>query len=164
MRIGKTKIFILALFLTLLLAGPVHAEEGVRPPKPGKKDKCPVCGMFAYKYPDWVASVDMGGGKWLYFDGAKDMFKFIFEINRYGQGASDTDVRAMHVTGYYDLEPIKARDAFYVIGSDVYGPMGRELVPFASMEEAREFMLDHKGRRVLRFVDVDAELVRGLDE
>jgi nitrous oxide reductase accessory protein NosL len=31
-----------------------------------------------------------------------------------------------------------------VIGSDVLGPMGHELVPHDSSEEAREFMADHK--------------------
>jgi hypothetical protein len=51
-----------------------------------------------------------------------------------------------------------------VIGSDVLGPMGHELVPHDSSEEAREFMQDHKGRRVLRFEEVTPELLKALDE
>ena len=30
--------------------------------------------------------------------------------------------------------------AFYVIGSNVYGPMGEELIPFKNEDEAKKFM------------------------
>jgi nitrous oxide reductase accessory protein NosL len=49
-----------------------------------------------------------------------------------------------------------------VLGSDVYGPMGREMVPFATEKEAREFKADHKGKRVLRFGEVTLDLVKSL--
>ena len=39
------------------------------------------------------------------------------------------------VTDYYAVEPIAARDAWYVVGSDVLGPMGHELVPLATEAE-----------------------------
>ena len=32
----------------------------------------------------------------------------------------------------------KAKEAFFVIGSDVYGPMGHELIPFASKADAEQ--------------------------
>jgi nitrous oxide reductase accessory protein NosL len=41
--------------------------------------------------------------------------------------------------------------------------MGRELIPLAKEAEAREFLKDHKGKRVLRFGEVTAEVVKGLD-
>jgi len=31
--------------------------------------------------------------------------------------------------------------------SDVYGPMGRELIPFEKMKDAEEFMTDHKVKK-----------------
>ena len=39
----------------LLIAADLQAGEAL--PKPGPKDKCPVCGMFVAKYPDWTAAV-----------------------------------------------------------------------------------------------------------
>ena len=57
-----------------------------------------------------------------------------------------------------------AQTATYVIGSDVLGPMGHELVPHGSAEEAREFLQDHRGRRVLRFDEVTPALLKALDE
>jgi copper chaperone NosL len=50
-----------------------------------------------------------------------------------------------------------------VTGSDVYGPMGKELVPFEEEAGAREFMKDHKGKEVLPFERIDPALVKSLD-
>ena len=41
--------------------------------------------------------------------------------------------------------------------------MGRELVSFATDKEAREFMKDHKGKAVLKFNEVTADTLKGLD-
>jgi len=53
--------------------------------------------------------------------------------------------------------------AFYVIGSDVYGPMGRELIPFGSRSDAEEFRKDHQGKAVLEFNGITPDAVKGLD-
>ena len=49
------------------------------------------------------------------------------------------------------------------MGSDIYGPMGRELIPFEKETDAREFMKDHKGKSMLRFTDVTPDILKGLD-
>jgi nitrous oxide reductase accessory protein NosL len=68
------------------------------------------------------------------------------------------------VTEYYSVTRIDARAAWYVIGSDTLGPMGHELVPLATREDAEEFLRDHKGKRIIRFEDVTLELLRNLDQ
>jgi copper chaperone NosL len=68
------------------------------------------------------------------------------------------------VTDYYNLQLIDAKAAFYVIGSDVLGPMGHELVPLATRADAEDFMKEHKGRRILGFAEVGAALPVMLDE
>ncbi len=144
-----------------VLAAP--AVLGGGPPRPGPKDKCPVCGMFVAKYPDWVGYVELADGTRLVFDGAKDLFKFVLDPARYLPARTRKDVRSITVTDYYALSPVDARAASYVLGSDVYGPMGRELVPFARRGDAEEFLKDHHGTRILTFDEVTAELVRSLD-
>ncbi len=140
----------------LLLAAPA-------PVKPEPKEKCPVCGMFVAKYPDWVAGIRFQDGSRALFDGAKDLFKLLLQVEDYGPVSRRTDVESIFVTDYYALQQIEARSAWFVIGSDVLGPMGHELVPFAREAEAREFLRDHRGKRVLRFAEVTAALVKGLD-
>lgn len=134
------------------------------PHKPSAEDKCPVCGMFVYKYPDWVAEVVFEDSTTDFFDGAKDMFKYYFDLMKYEPGKSKADIAAVYVTEYYDMALIEAETAFFVVGSDVYGPMGRELIPFATREDAEVFKKDHNGRLILTFDQVDPHVIRKLDE
>ncbi|ALV24619.1 NosL family protein [Campylobacter iguaniorum] len=118
-----------------------------------KDAKCPVCGMFVAKNPSWVAMIN-DGDKELYFDGVKDMMKFIFKENK--------KFNQIFVTNYYKLQKIDAKTAIYVIGSDVYGPMGSELIPFSTIEEARTFAKDHDGKTILSFDEITKSLVEKL--
>jgi nitrous oxide reductase accessory protein NosL len=119
--------------------------------------------MFVAKYPDWVGQIHFKGGSIEFFDGAKDLFKYYFEMKKYHPNRTQKDVADIFVTEYYDLRHIDARKALFVIGSDVFGPMGRELIPLATQKDAEEFVRDHKGRRILRFEDVTPKVIGTLD-
>jgi copper chaperone NosL len=149
-----------------LLAGLAGLPLGTRAldvPAPHPTDVCPVCGMFVIKYPQWVATLVFRDGPAKHFDGAKDLFKYLFDLAKYAPGRSRDDVAAIAVTEYYGLAHIDAREAWFVIGSDVLGPMGHELVPLATAADAEEFMNDHQGKEILRFDDVTPELLPRLD-
>ncbi len=151
-------------FLTaLLMSFWVAVAAAQMPPKPGPKDLCAVCGMLVAKYPNWVATVVWKDGHAHHFDGAKDMFKFLLDLPRYAPGHKREDIAGIFVTDFYGLEKIDAKKAFFIIGSDVLGPMGHELVPLATREDAADFMKDHKGKRSLGFGEVTRELAAGLD-
>jgi len=140
------------------------ARGGDAPPVgPSPKDKCPVCGMFVAKYPDFVASIGYPDGLRVFFDGAKDMFKYYFNIQKYHPSRKIADIKDIYVTDYYSLSPTDAHAAIYVIGSDVYGPMGRELIPFSTEEDARVFMKDHNGKKLLEFQEITLPMVKSLD-
>jgi nitrous oxide reductase accessory protein NosL len=150
--------------MLMLAAAMLPAAVGALPAlRPEPVDKCPVCGMFVAKYPDWTAQVRFRDRTTVFFDGAKDLFRYYFSIGSYHPGKSTADVGAVYVTDYYTLEPIAAATALFVAGSDVYGPMGRELIAFAAAEQAQEFMRDHRGREILRFEAVSPELLRSLE-
>ncbi|WP_374408688.1 nitrous oxide reductase accessory protein NosL [Hydrogenophaga sp.] len=153
----------------LLVAGCAVGVAGgawpkpVKLPAPGPRDTCPVCGMFVAPYPYWIATVVWRDGKAVHFDGPKDFFKYLLELPKYEPGRQRSDIVSMGVTDYYGTQRIDAAGAWYVIGSDVLGPMGHELVPQDTEADAKEFMADHKGRRVLRLADVTMPLLLGLD-
>ena len=109
--------------------GPAHAGAG---PSPGPRDKCPVCGMFIAKYPEWTASIRFGDGSRVFFDGVKDLIKFYLTPQKYGSRTGRSSMGFIRVKDYYSLEMIDGRNAYYVIGSDVLGPMGKELIPFSN--------------------------------
>ena len=156
--------FFLTLTLLLTLTFNTDVQSGDRKPaRPSPKDKCPVCGMFVAKYPDWITQILFKDGSYAFFDGAKDMFKYTLDLKKYNPPKKPGDIESIFVTDYYSLNPIDGLQAYYVAGSDVYGPMGKELIPFAKEEEAKEFMKDHQGKSILRFKEVTPDLIRSLN-
>lgn len=151
----------LALLLGLAVA--TAGAQTVGPPRPGPRDLCPVCGMLIAKYPNWTATVVYRDGHAHHFDGARDLFKYMTDVQKYAPGHRRQDIAAIFVTDFYDLRRIDARHAWYVVGSDVYGPMGHELIPLASADDAREFMQEHHGRSILRFDEVTPEVVAAVE-
>jgi copper chaperone NosL len=157
-----TKVAKLVFLLICLTVSFSWAEEK-KVIKPSSKDKCPVCGMFVAKYSDFLAAIAFKDGACVFFDGSKDMFKYYFNMKKYDPARKQGDIEAVYVTDYYDLKLVNGLEAFYVTGSDVHGPMGRELIPFAREEGAKEFAKDHKGKPAVKFREVTPALVKTLD-
>lgn len=157
----------LAVFACIGVEAAAAAPDAAEPvdlPKPGERDVCPVCGMFVAKYPYWIATVRFRDGHLEHFDGAKDLWKYLLDLPRWARGRKAEEIEAIGVTAYYEGTRIAAKPAWYVIGSDVYGPMGHELVPHSSEADAKEFLADHKGKRVLRAEAITLPLLQGLDD
>ena len=153
----------LVLSLALMLLPTISISGPVDLPKPTEKDTCPVCGMFVAKYPEWVGTVLYKDGHAHHFDGAKDLFKYLLNMPKWAPKHRAEDIKSIGVTEYYELALIDARDAYYVIGSDVLGPMGHELIPLTTEDDAKEFMADHKGKKIMRFDEVKMKLLIKLD-
>jgi len=166
----RTKIVAgLALLLAALLAWPslkrAFWDSPSAPPENQEtKRKCVVCGMFLDSYPNWIATIRFRDGHEVGFDGLKDLFKYYLDMPRYDASRTFARIDAIRFTEYYSLRAIDGYSAHLVIGSDVLGPMGHELVPFASAQAAAEFLRDHHGDRVLNFTDVTPEVISQLDQ
>jgi len=119
-----------------------------------KSDKCPVCGMYVYKYPKWAAQI-FYKDKHYSFDGVKDLMKYYFK--------NKENIQSILVRDYYSQKTIDATKAYYVIGSDVYGPMGNELIPFKKLLDAKTFYMDHRATKIIKFENIISEQVDSLD-
>ena len=143
-NLNTKKLDALALFLT--------SKEKVTSAKPlfvPEKSRCPVCGMFTAKYPKWVAIIELENAHKYYFDGVKDMMKFYFDPEQFHK--KQEPIAKILVSDYYTLEGLNAKDAHYVIGSNIYGPMGEELIPFKTQADAKNFLDEHHGKKILTF-------------
>jgi copper chaperone NosL len=123
-----------------------------------KDEKCPICGMFVYKYPRWVAQIYFKDKTHYSFDGMKDLLKFYFD------GTHQETIGMILVRDYYSQKTINAKEAYYVLGSDVYGPMGEELIAFSNEAEAQGFQSDHRAKKIIFFSEITKEDVYKLDE
>lgn len=152
-KTGCVLILLLLAFWVPLNAAP---ESTVN-----KDERCVICGMFVAKYDNWIVQIRLAGGKVLYFDGIKDMLVYYFNPQSYGS-AKQEDIQEIWARDYYSLEWIDALGAFYVIGSDVYGPMGKEFIPFSTREAAENFLQDHKGESILTLGEITDDLVQSM--
>jgi nitrous oxide reductase accessory protein NosL len=68
-------------------------------------------------------------------------------------------VTGISVKDYYSKTSIDALQAFFVIWSDVYGPMGHEPIPFEKDAKAKKFLQERKGKKIIRFKDITPNLI-----
>ena len=155
-----------ALCLTILLgfagvsfaAGPMGSGSG-----PMHKVRCSTCGMSVAMFADWNARIEFKDSSRAVFDGAKCMFKYYLDAKKYDPSKSKDDISAIFVKDYNSKEDVDARKAFYVVRSDVYGPMGHEPIPFKNEPDAKKFMKEHQGKQILKFGETTTALITSLD-
>jgi len=156
------KILLAGVVACLLIVSTANAET-IGKLKVKASDKCPVCGMFVAKYPDFLAYMTFKDGSYAAFDGVKDMMKCYLDMARYLPAKKKSDISAMAVTDYYSMRMIDALKASYITGSDVLGPMGHELIPHESDQKAKEFMQDHLGKKLLKLPQISPAILKELD-
>ena len=151
---------ILTVVYLMFLSIPMSVAADKKPVEVRKSDKCPVCGMFVSGYKNWLAEIIFTDGTYAVFDGPKDMFRYYLDLKKHNPSKTAADISAIYITEYYSTELKDARKVFFVLGSDVNGPMGAELVPLASEKAANEFLKDHKGKKILKFNEVTGETLK----
>jgi nitrous oxide reductase accessory protein NosL len=154
MSTKRVNVVVAMFVLMLAISAGVFAQE---PAPPTSSDRCAVCGMYVVNFPNWVGTIILTDGSQVFFDGPKDLFKYLLNLEKHDKNPQD--ISKIFVTDYYRVQMIDARKAFFVIGSDVMGPMGPELVPFSTKEESETFVRDHSGERVLLFDEISMENV-----
>ncbi len=157
-----TRIIILIFFAQLFVFTPILSANGTVTDTVSSQVRCSVCGMFVAKYPNWLTQIHYDNLEQArFFDGVKDMMSFYFNPERY-EGPPQKTIKDIYVKDYYSLNWFLAKDAFYVVGSDVYGPMGHELIPFESKDAAESFSKDHHGKEIFTFDKITPELIDSL--
>ncbi|MEJ2544229.1 MAG: nitrous oxide reductase accessory protein NosL [Calditrichaceae bacterium] len=150
-------ISILFLFFDCEKKAEVTPKEEESKTTVQEEHRCANCGMYTHLHPNWEQKIISSDKGTLYFDGARCMFKILLDSNAVPKFIEDVLVK-----DYYSLQYIDGKRAFYVIGSDVLGPMGNELIPFRKKSAAEEFMKDHKGEKIVLFDEVDMPLIMKL--
>jgi nitrous oxide reductase accessory protein NosL len=148
-----TKLLVVIFLLSLLGVNALATDVKM----PDENDRCPVCGMFVAPYPDWIATIVFDDGHQLYFDGCKDLFRYYFNHTNHQGGDKLEGVKGIYVSDYYSTRLVPVEDALFVVGSDVYGPMGHELIPVVGRDLAETFKLDHAGTAIYRFDEISPD-------
>lgn len=115
---------------------------------------CSYCGMPSQEFPKWnTKMISEKGVSW--FCSPRCTFFTITNDKTKPQA-----IKSLEVSDYYSTDRIDAQQAFFVIHSDITGPMGHDLIPFADLESAKEFQQDHKGKDPIPFNAINANTLQ----
>ncbi|NOY90834.1 MAG: hypothetical protein GXP55_06440 [Deltaproteobacteria bacterium] len=118
--------------------------------------RCVQCGMPIDPTSRWTAGVTGASGEEQLFDSPKCLFRYMRGDD--GRGAS-----LPWFTEYYSQERRPGTSLRFVLGSNLSGPMGADLVPVEGEQAARRFAADHVGEQVLTYEEVDEARLRTID-
>ena len=146
---------------------------------------CAKYGIDTSAHPEFRAYARLKDGSTLAFASPKAMFAYFFEDESSGANfsgasagansesknpasgnlgeANSTDANfggaELYVTDYASGEILQAQDAFYVFGSVLQSARGDDLITFARLQDAQNFMREKKGHKILQFREISAKLI-----
>nr|WP_315112525.1 nitrous oxide reductase accessory protein NosL [uncultured Campylobacter sp.] len=146
---------------------------------------CAKYGIDTSAHPEFRAYARLKDGSALAFASPKAMFAYFFEsgssdanFNGASAGANSAsknpasgnfgranstnanfDGAELYVTDYASGEILRAQDAFYVFGSVLQSARGDDLITFARLRDAQDFMREKKGHKILQFREISAKLI-----
>ena len=146
---------------------------------------CAKYGIDTSAHPEFRAYARLKDGSTLAFASPKAMFAYFFESGSSGANFSEASAGAnsasknpasgnlgeanstdsnfggaeLYVTDYASGEILRAQDAFYVFGSVLQSARGDDLITFARLRDAQDFMREKKGHKILQFREISAKLI-----
>jgi copper chaperone NosL len=118
-----------------------------------KDERCKQCGMRIDRQSAWRAELVGEDGKTTSFDTPRCALA--------SWRSGKTSAKALRVQEYYDRQWRDAREVRFVVGGDVVGPMGPDLVP-VDPPRATKFIQDHGADRALSVDEVTVAVVSNL--
>ncbi len=126
---------------------------------------CEVRHILLKTNPEWASKIELANKKEVFFSSPKNMFEFYFQPGRWDvfHITKEADFALLLVTDFKSKKAINAKDSYFVYGSREISPAGDDLVPFASIDDAKEFVKQKGGARILHFSEVKASLINLLN-
>lgn len=125
--------------------------------------RCPVCGMYPARAPDWAAQVIFDNGDAQFFDSPLSLLRYLADVGHYSRGRDASQIMARYVTDTGTREWVALESAFLVHGSAALGPMRAGNLPGFATRSAAQAFAAQRGGKVLVAAQVDAPLLAGID-
>ncbi len=125
---------------------------------PGPEARCPVCGMYPARYPQHRSQLSTADGKRYHFCSSQCLIAFQANPKQYVKDAAKT--KSIWVTVFPDGGYEYGMGLYYLVGSSILGPMGKEALPYRS-KVAADKAASENGGKVVRFKALNPALVMG---
>lgn len=124
--------------------------------------RCPVCGMYPARSPNWAAQVIYSNGDAQFFDSPLSLFRYLQDVGRYTRGHSTDEIVGSYVTDADSGHWISASSALYVHGSSALGPMRAGNLPAFAEAAAAQRFARARGGVPLHATGISPELLQRL--
>ena len=111
------------------------------------KDKCSVCGMYPARFPKHKGQIQTKDKTVYHFCSTQCLFIFLNDSAKFA--GSKVQPFLIWVVDYQSGAWIGGKSAYYVVGSDQNGPMGKEAFVFDKLANAKEFAAAHGGKAII---------------
>lgn len=118
-----------------------------------KEPRCKTCGMKIDPKSEWRAEILLADGTTLAFDTPRCALRAF--------RGGGLDAKTLFVQEYYAREKVDASTVRFVVGGDVVGPMGPDLVPVAP-SRVTKFIQDHGADRAYTLDELSREALEKL--
>jgi len=153
-----------ALLAALMLGQPVAASAAdLSPQQVQRATRCPVCGMYPSRTPQWTAQIVFNDQSASSFDSPVDLFRFMGNMALFDKQHKVADIGAIYVADYNTKAWTDAKKAFFVLGSKALGPMNDPNLPAFATRPTAEVFAKAQGGKVLAFGEVTRDVIKSLN-
>lgn len=146
-------------FLVVIASAAVSINACKKTPPsngPASAARCAFCGMKIKEDNAFRVKAKLQDGTDAAFDSPRCAFEAHVNPAKY-------KVASLSLQEFYDRTWHEPSELHYVIGSDVMGPMGHDLIPVLPAHE-QKLMKDHKGKRIVVLSDINESMIEHLGE
>lgn len=118
-----------------------------------KEARCKHCGMKIDPASVWRAELVGDDGKVTQFDTPR------CALTSWRSGT--TPAKAIRVQEYYERQMRDGNDVRFIVGGDVVGPMGPDIVP-VDPRHSSKFIQDHAADRALRLDEITPQILSNI--
>ena len=120
--------------------------------------RCTVCGMYPARYPEHRCQLSTGDGETQHFCSSQCLVSFLAFPKEYMK--KSIQVKSVWVTVSHEQSYEYANGLYYLVGSQIMGPMGKEALPYRNKAMAEKAAKDHGGQ-VIRFQELTPQRISG---
>ncbi|CAB1082479.1 hypothetical protein D1AOALGA4SA_10096 [Olavius algarvensis Delta 1 endosymbiont] len=117
--------------------------------------RCPLCNMYPARYPKFNCQIVFNDGSYEAFDSTIGLLVYLHFPDKTGKTLKP-------VTGIYFKDYLKggwleSDNTFFVIGSEIRGPMGIQFLPVDSNQAATDLKIQAQGKEIVHFNNVNRQ-------
>lgn len=145
--------FLLLFLISIFVMVGCTSHAPISPKVIESHKECPLCGMYPARYPLFNCQLIFEDHTYEAFDSAEGLLIYLLFPDKTDHKAKP--YHQIYFKDYLNERWVDAKNTYFVVGSEILGPMGIEFVAFSSEKDAQQFLKAEQGKQIVHFNQVD---------